>query len=53
MADSDKEVKILLSLLSPRVLKLYFAGRAVKKLSVGVLAWSSVWSEVQTGIWPS
>ena len=27
--------------------------RPVKKLSGGVLAWSSVWSEVQTCIWPS
>jgi len=26
---------------------------ACKKLSSGVLAWSSVWSEVQTCIWPS
>ena len=26
---------------------------ACKKLSCGVLAWSSVWSEVQTSIWPS
>ena len=26
---------------------------ACKKLSGGVLAWSSVWSEVQTCIWPS
>ena len=25
----------------------------VKKLSFGVLAWLSVWSEVQTCIWPS
>jgi len=24
-----------------------------KKLSGGVLAWLSVWSEVQTGLWPS
>jgi len=32
------------------------AGRAYpacKKLSGGVLAWLSVWSEVQTCIWPS
>jgi len=29
-------------------------GRAVcKKLSGGVLAWLSVWSEVKTCIWPS
>jgi len=27
--------------------------RPVKKLSAGVLAWLSVWSEVQTCIWPS
>ena len=27
--------------------------RPVKKLSGGVLAWLSVWSEVQTCIWPS
>ena len=27
--------------------------RPVKKLSDGVLAWLSVWSEVQTCIWPS
>ena len=26
---------------------------ACKKLSGGMLAWSSVWSEVQTCIWPS
>jgi len=26
---------------------------ACKKLSGGVLAWFSVWSEVQTCIWPS
>jgi len=26
---------------------------AFKKLSGGVLAWLSVWSEVQTCIWPS
>jgi len=26
---------------------------ACKKLSIGVLAWLSVWSEVQTCIWPS
>jgi len=26
---------------------------ACKKLSGGVLAWSSVWSEMQTCIWPS
>jgi len=26
---------------------------ACKKLSGGVLAWSSVWSEVQTCTWPS
>jgi len=26
---------------------------ALKKLSGGVLAWLSVWSEVQTCIWPS
>jgi len=29
------------------------AGRACKKLSGGVLAWLSVWSEVQICIWPS
>jgi len=27
--------------------------RAYKKLSGGVLTWLSVWSEVQTCIWPS
>jgi len=27
--------------------------RPVKKLSGGVLAWLSVWSEMQTCIWPS
>jgi len=26
---------------------------ACKKLSGGVLVWLSVWSDVQTGIWPS
>jgi len=30
-----------------------FCIRPVKKLSGGVLAWLSVWSEVQTCIWPS
>ena len=28
-------------------------GHTCKKLSGGVLAWLSVWSEVQTCIWPS
>ena len=28
-------------------------GHLAKKLSGGVLAWLSVWSEVQTSIWPS
>ena len=47
----------------PSVLKAFSAltllvGRqeghpACKKLSGGVLVWSSVWSEVQTCIWPS
>ena len=33
----------------------WVAGRAsaCKKLSGGVLAWLSVWSDVQTCIWPS
>ena len=26
---------------------------ACKKLSIGVLAWLSVWSEVQTCLWPA
>ena len=42
----------------PSVLWLCWLGsrkgiRPVKKLSGGVLAWLSVWSEVQTCIWPS
>ena len=46
-----------LSLISFRALTL-LVGRqeghpVCKKLSGGVLAWLSVWSEVQTCIWPS
>ena len=42
----------------PSVLRRCWLGgrkgiRPVKKLSGGVLAWLSVWSEVQTCIWPS
>ena len=58
---SDKS--LLLKLLTRQVLMAFGAlsllvGRqeghpACKKLSDGVLAWLSVWSEVQTCIWPS
>jgi len=46
-----------LFLFGPSALKL-LVGRqeghpASKKLSVGVLVWLSVWSEMQTCIWPS
>jgi len=46
------------SVLLPSVLWRCWLGgrkgiRPVKKLSCGVLAWLSVWSEVQTCIWPS
>jgi len=51
------------SVLMPSVLNAFsaltlLAGRqeghpACRKLSGGVLAWLSVWSEVQTCIWPS
>ena len=51
---------ILLLLLHPLPsvpLRCWLGGRKgirpVKNLSGGVLAWSSVWSEVQTCIWPS
>ena len=42
----------------PSVLSTLVVGRqegrpACKKLSGGVLVWLSVWSEVQTCIWPS
>jgi len=42
----------------PSVLLTLLVGRqeghlACKKLTGGVLAWLSVWSEVQTCIWPS
>ena len=48
----------LCSCLLPSVLWRCWLGgrkgiRPVKKLSGGVLAWLSVWSEVQTCIWPS
>jgi len=47
---------ILITLVSSALMLL--AGRqeghpACKKLSVWVLAWLSVWSNVQTCIWPS
>ena len=49
---------ILLSSILPSVLWRCWLGgrkgiRPVKKLSGGVLAWLSVWSEVQNCIWPS
>ena len=34
-------------------LMLLVGRQACKKLSGGVLAWLSVWSEVQTCLWPS
>jgi len=40
-------------LYMPSVLWRCWFGGAGKKLSGGVLAWLSVWSEVQTCIWPS
>ena len=48
----------MLSVLLPSVLWRCWLGgrkgiRPVKNLSRGVLAWLSVWSEVQTCIWPS
>ena len=48
----------LSSVLLPSVLWRCWLGgrkgiRPVKKLSGGMLEWSSVWSEVQTCIWPS
>ena len=49
---------VLVTNLMPSVLWRCWLGsrkgiRPVKKLSSGVLAWLSVWSEVQTCIWPS
>jgi len=49
---------ILLILLSAFSALMLLVGRqeghpAYKKLSGGVLAWLSVWSEVHTCIWPS
>ena len=49
---------IMLSKDLPSVLRHCWLGgrkgiRLVKKLSGGVLVWLSVWSEVQTCIWPS
>jgi len=46
------------NIMTPSVLWRCWLGgrkgiRPVKKLSSGVLAWLSVWSEVQTCIWPS
>jgi len=48
---------IIIYLFILRVLQSLLVGRqegrpACKKLSGGVLAWLSVWSEVQTCIWP-
>jgi len=41
-------------LLVPSVLwRCWLGGRPVKNLSGGLLAWLSVWSEMQTCIWPS
>ena len=37
----------------PLFVIIYVVMRPVKKLSGGVLSWLSVWSEVQTCIWPS
>ena len=52
------DYKLMPSVLMPSVLWRCWLGgregiRPVKKQSGGVLAWSSVWSEVQTCIWPS
>jgi len=38
---------------APHILLIYCSDPACKKLSGGVLVWLSVWSEVQTCIWPS
>jgi len=48
-------VVVLLSAFSALMLLVGWQERhaACKKLSGGVLAWSSVWSEVQACIWPS
>ena len=49
---------VRLNLFSRIVSSAYWLGgrkgiRPVKKLSGGLLLWLSVWSEVQTCIWPS
>ena len=54
----DLRLMLLSLLFMPSVLwRCWLGGRKgihpVKKLSGGVLAWLSVWSEVQTCIWPS
>ena len=53
-----QRINVLCSVLLPSVLWRCWLGgrkgiRPVKKLSIGVLAWLSVWSKVQTCIWPS
>ena len=57
LVDSEDYVPVLTQLLAFSALTL-LVGRqeghpACKKLSVEVLAWLSVWSKVQTCIWPS
>jgi len=53
----DFAVSFLLNLIAFSALTLLVGQQkghpACKKLSGGVLAWLSVWSEVQTCIWPS
>ena len=54
----QKHAYIISLVLLPSVLWRCWLGgrkgiRSVKKLSGGVLAWLSVWSEVQSCIWPS
>jgi len=50
-------VQVLMTVIAFSALTLLFGWQeghpACKKLSSGVLAWLSVWSEVQTCIWPS
>jgi len=57
ISTSDSAIQLTMCWLQLILLTL-LVGRqeghpACKKLSGGVLAWLSVWSEVQTCIWPS
>jgi len=56
--NTQKNTKIYIIFTAFSALTLLVFGRqeghpACKKLSGGVLAWLSVWSEVQACIWPS